>query len=299
MKVNIAYKTTDAPYGGGNQFLKALKKSFINLGVYSEEDSADIFLFNSHQNVEKIEKLKKKYSSKKFVHRIDGPIRLYNKMSDNRDDIVYHMNQNIADATVFQSVWSKNANIQMGMKSSKASAVIHNAVDQSIFYDMNIKKNTKKRLIAASFSPNIKKGFRFYEFLDKNLDFEKFEFVFAGNSPISFKNITNLGCLSSDKLAYEMNMSDLYVTCSENDPCSNSVLEALSCGLPIVALNSGGHPELIQQAGEYFDEAPKLIPAIEKVINHHDLYSKKIKTATINEITKSYLDFFKEVLSYE
>lgn len=34
-----------------------------------------------------------------------------------------------------------------------------------------------------------------------------------------------------------------------NDPCPTIVIEALSCGLPVVYLNSGGTPELVAEAG--------------------------------------------------
>tara|TARA_R110000744_G_scaffold63869_3_gene131398 strand:- start:5639 stop:6547 length:909 start_codon:yes stop_codon:yes gene_type:complete len=295
MKVNIVYETTDAPYGGGNQFLKAIRGNLIEGGFYAEEADADILLFNSHHNVERITKLKKRYPNKKFIHRIDGPIRLYNRMDDNRDDIVYHLNQNVADATVFQSAYSKDANIRLGIKNDKPSIIIHNATDHSIFYDMQLEKGSKKRLIASSFSPNIKKGFHFYKFLDDNLDFEKFDLVFAGNSPVKFKNIKNLGCIPSKKLAKEMNYSDIYITASENDPCSNTVIEALSCGLPVIALDSGGHRELIGSAGEYYTKKEDMISIIEKVSENTKPYKERIISRPINEITKQYLSFFENI----
>tara|TARA_R110000796_G_scaffold251782_1_gene384016 strand:+ start:2830 stop:3738 length:909 start_codon:yes stop_codon:yes gene_type:complete len=296
MKVNIIYETTDAPYGGGNQFLKAIRRTMVEMGVYTEEADADIFLFNSHQSVEKVTSLRKKYPNKKFIHRIDGPIRLYNKMDDNRDNIVYYLNANIADATVFQSSWSKKANIRLGMNDDKPSAIINNASDHNIFYDMQLKKGTKTKLIASSFSPNIKKGFHFYKFLDDNLDFEKFDFAFAGNSPVKFKNIKTLGCIPSKELAKEMNYSDICITASENDPCSNTVIEALSCGLPVIALDSGGHKELIGSAGEYYTTKENMIFAIEKVSKNVESYKEKIISRPINEITGQYLRFFENIL---
>ena len=297
MKINVIYKTTDAPYGGGNQFLKALKKYFTSTGIYAQESEADVFLFNSHHELEEVVRLKNKYPNKKFVHRIDGPMRLYNSMSDSRDDLVYRANSSIADGTVYQSDWSKKANISLGMTSSGKSAVIHNAVDDSVFfYRKDAKKSKKPRIISASFSPNIKKGFPIYSFLDNNLDFSKYEMVFAGNSPVSFKNIKNVGCLDSSSLSIEMNNSHIYLTASENDPCSNSVLEAISCGLPCVAANSGGHPELVKDYGELFDSTDQVINCIEKVIKNREEYTERIKVTSITEVGNAYIKFFRSLL---
>jgi glycosyltransferase involved in cell wall biosynthesis len=43
--------------------------------------------------------------------------------------------------------------------------------------------------------------------------------------------------------------ADIYVMTKHNDPCPNTVLEALACGLPVVYSASGGVPELVGDAG--------------------------------------------------
>ncbi len=296
MKVNVVYNTTDAPHGGGNQFIKALKKYFSVLGVLASEEQSDIILFNSHHNVQRVAELKSRYPNKKFVHRVDGPMRLYNTLDDTRDYVVYSANSSLADGTVFQSEWSKNANTSLGMVEPKKYSVINNAVDESIFFpDHSVNKGPKTRIISASFSPNPKKGFSIYSFLDKNLDFDKFEMVFAGNSPIVFENIKNLGCLDSRALAAEMNKSHIYLTASQNDPCSNSLLEALSCNLPCVARNSGGHPELIREFGELFDDTDNIIEIIKKLATNKEAYCKNISIKSIDDVGELYMNFFRSL----
>jgi len=296
MKVNIIYQTSDGPHGGGNQFLRALKQQFMNMGVYADPEEADVFLFNSHQAIDKVQRAKRLYPNKKFVHRIDGPMRLYNKMSDVRDFTVYGANDELADGTIFQSIYSRNANLSLGLKASNIGTVIPNAVDPEVFnISPPIPRSNKIRLMSSTFSPNMRKGFHFYQFLDQNLDFTNIEYVFAGNSPVIFQNIQNLGCLNSIELARELKKSSIYITASENDPCSNSLTEALSCGLPAVALRSGGHPEILLEAGEYFDSKEELLQKIELVASKIDFYRNKIKTHTIEEIAKRYLNFFREL----
>ena len=47
-----------------------------------------------------------------------------------------------------------------------------------------------------------------------------------------------------------INQSTCYITFSRNDPCPNALIEAMSHGLPILGLSSGGIPELVGDAGE-------------------------------------------------
>lgn len=59
-KIHIAYKFVEGPWGGGNQFLKALRKYFKKAGIYSDspEDTAAI-LFNSHHCLSEVINIKK------------------------------------------------------------------------------------------------------------------------------------------------------------------------------------------------------------------------------------------------
>ena len=295
MKIFITNKLIDGPTGGGNQFLKALKCEFIKKGLYTEDPlQADIVLFNSHQNLGLVHQLKEVNRNAFFVHRLDGPMRLYNDMNDQRDYIAYQMNTDYADAVIFQSEWSKQANIKLGLDiSGKKDTVIHNAPDPGIFYPSSQKqKNDKIRLIASSWSDNIKKGFLTYKYLDENLDFEKYEFFFMGRSPVGFKNIISLGSLDSHGVANELRKSDIYITASENDPCSNSLIEAMGCNLPTLALKSGGHPELVEQAGLLYNKKEEIVNKLENLCDNYMNYQSNITKRTIESATSMYIRFF-------
>ena len=297
MKIHICYDIKDTPHGGANQFLKALKSKFIEREIYANNpEDSDIVLFNSHHNINNIVNTKRAFPNKIFVHRIDGPMRLYNDMNDKRDFIVYKLNE-LADATIFQSQWSYEQNLKLGFYCKAPTAVIHNAPDPEIFNsNYNKKKNNKLRLIATSWSDNMKKGFKYYKFLDENLDFEKYQVLFAGRSPIEFKNVEMLGALSSKDLAIYIKSSDVFITASENDPCSNSLIEALSCKVPAIALNSGGHPELVKQGGYLFENNEDLVKRINDITYNIETCRKNIPTKTINDVTEEYINFFKTLV---
>ena len=58
---------------------------------------------------------------------------------------------------------------------------------------------------------------------------------------------------------------DAYVAASLDDPCSNALLEALACGLPALYRRSGGHPELVGEAGVGFDGAEDAPAALDRL----------------------------------
>ena len=117
MKLKILFDVKESPTGGGNQFLKALKCLLRDNGQYAEsEEKADGFLFNGYHNISEVMQTKRMYPNKIFVHRIDGPMRLYSGFQDKRDDLTYYVNDILSDATVFQSCWSAIENKRMGIK---------------------------------------------------------------------------------------------------------------------------------------------------------------------------------------
>tara|TARA_R110000824_G_scaffold226167_1_gene413869 strand:- start:206 stop:1111 length:906 start_codon:yes stop_codon:yes gene_type:complete len=295
IKVNILYEFNDQPWGGGNQFLKTLKKDFQKTGSYTNSiKGADIVLFNSHHIKPELISAKKSYPSKIFVHRVDGPIRLYNDLSDIRDSIVYNSNNELANATIFQSDWSMKKNIEMGMLDNKPKAVILNGSDLEIFKPKKQKKeNVKTRIISTSFSPNMKKGFAVYQMLDENLDFNKFEYVFAGANPVKFKNINHFGVLDSARLSEELRLSDIFITASENDPCSNSLIEALNSELTCFALNSGGHTEILNNKDMLFDSPDQLL----SMVNNYNKSIKSKFNRSSRKAADEYMSFFHDLLN--
>lgn len=299
MKIYIAFELVNKPWGGGNQFLQALRNYFESAGCLAEcVSDADAVLFNSYQFIPDVVKLKKRYPEKVFVHRIDGPIRLYNSMDDVRDDITNLTNKYIADATVFQSDWSKGRNLEMGLGQAPFETTITNAPNPTIFNRegrIAFSRDRKIRLIATSWSMNIKKGFDTYRWLDQNLDFGKYEMTFVGKSPYEFENINHIQPLPSEELARQLKQHDIFLTASQKDPCSNSLVEALHCGLPAVVLNDGGHPELMGKAGIAFDRQEQILGGLENIVTNYSEYQAAIVRPKMDSVAEQYREFIESI----
>ncbi|MDO8529803.1 MAG: glycosyltransferase [bacterium] len=297
MKIHILYSFQSQPWGGGNQFLKALKHELENQGLYEETlQKADVILFNSHHGMNEVFKAKKKFSGKVFIHRIDGPLYLTRGSSKDLDILIHAFNGLVADGTVFQSAWCKAKNTSVFKLATKYETVIPNASDRGIFTKQEKVFNPAKvRLIASSWSSNWQKGFEIYKYLDDYLDFSKYEMTFVGNSPVAFNNITQIEPVHSKELAEILHRHDIYITASQNDPCSNSLIEALSCGLPAVALRDGGHPELVGGGGELFNSPQDLLEKIEKVAHHYSGYQSRIAPPVMEAIARRYYEFARHI----
>lgn len=296
MKISILYPFTESAHGGGNQFLKALRNKFIESSLYSDNlEDSDVILFNAHQEAEKILSFRKKYPTKLFVHRMDGLYKLYNQPDDIRQDISLYVNNIAADCTVFQTKWALDEYIKEGFDVKKPHSIIINAPNCDIFKPAKSKHYYKKtRLVCTSWSINKNKGFNYYQYLDDNLDFTKYTFTYIGNDPgIDFKNIRKIGPFDSDRLSKELVNHDIFVTASKHECCSNSLLEAMSCGLPVVGLNSGGTPEIINKGGELFNDHNDLINKIEKVSKNLFSYTNNVNVKSIDDVSCDYLNFIK------
>lgn len=299
MKIHILFPFQSGPWGGGNQFLKALRAYFQKRNVYSDDpDKADVILFNSHHQLLEAAKLKRKRQSAVFVHRVDGPVFLIRGRDREIDSLIFRFNEAMADGTIFQSGWSRDKCREQGLKIHTKNTLIYNAPDPSIFFPPLNRKSigvSKIRIVATSWSANKRKGFDIYEYLDRNLDFDRYSFTFVGQSNIDFKNIARMHPQPSADLANILRNHDIFLTASLDDPCSNSLLEGLHCGLPAVGRNSGGHPELIKGQGRIFNSESDVLEAIDDVANRLEEYRMKLCPSTMDETGNSYLTFCESI----
>ncbi len=228
----------------------------------------------------------------RMVHRVDGPIGVYRGFDDGTDQRISEINQRFANATIFQSHYSLKKHLELGL-AFRAPTVIPNATDPSIFHTAGRRpfaSDRKIKLISVSWSDNMNNGAPVYQWLDEHLDWARYDYTFIGRSPIRYQHITMKAPLASTDLARELREHDIYITASKNDPCSNSLLEALACGLPALYLNSGGHPEIAGKAGLPFNDAAEIPALLEKIAANYAHYQSAIKVPTIVEIASRYLE---------
>jgi len=294
--VSLFHEFAPPPTGGGHQFLRALTRELRSRGLVVEENrisgSTPACLFNSFNfDFRRLRRFSGRRA--RMVHRVDGPIGVYRGFDDGTDRRILEVNRSLADATVFQSRYSLDKHLELGLDLA-APVVIPNTVDPVIFHPpagpREPLSGRRLRVVATSWSDNPRKGADTVAWLDAHLDTDRYELTFVGRSAIGFERARTVAPLASEPLADLLRGQDVYLAASRDDPCSNALLEALACGLPAAFLRSGGHPELVGEGGVGFDSAEELPDVLALLERELDERRAAIRLVPLADVADRYLE---------
>ena len=288
--VAISHRLRPPPYGGSNQFLLALRGELRRRGLRVSDGpvsprARSVLLHSYLVDLQERPPVR-------VVHRVDGPIGLYRGSDDSVDRRIAELNRELADATIFQSRYSLEAHRELGID-LRDPVVIPNAVDPSIFHHPAGREplaGRRVRVVATSWSDNPRKGGETYAWLAENLDRDRYEFTFVGRASVPVEAEQVLEPLPSRELAEVLRAQDVYLTASLSDPCSNALLEALACGLPALYVRSGGHPELVGDAGFPYDAVEELPGLLDRLAAELDERRAAIRVPGLEHVTDRYLE---------
>lgn len=297
--VGLWHKFYEPPYGGGNQFMLALRKSLLDKQVEVVDNvlsrHIDAYVINSVQfDLERFSRFLKKHEPK-IVHRVDGPIQLIRNCDSELDDLCFELNRKLASYTVIQSNWTLVSAAKLGYKPVNP-VIIKNGIDAEIFHSLgriNFERRRKTKLISSSWSDNPRKGGPLYKWIEDNLDWDRYDYTFVGRASETFDKIKLVDPVPSEQLAGILRQHDIYISASQNDPCSNAVIEALACGLPVLYLNDGGHPELVGFGGVPFTGTDDVLSQLEKLVNHYEMFQNLIVVPEMGQVSDMYLSLLK------
>lgn len=237
----------------------------------------------------------------RMIHRIDGPVTLYRGEGRDEDEKIFSLNKEFASATVFQSAFSFKESYQLGFE-AVSPVIIHNSVNGKIF-NANEKQpftgQGKIRLVSSAWSDNPRKGGPFLKWLDKHLDWDRFEYTFIGRVQEQFDNIVHIPPVPSEELAEKLRQHDIYVSVSLHEPCSNALLEALACGLPALYRNDGGNPELVSFGGLPFSGKEDIMAQLDRLADNILSFQRLIYQRSIEDIAKRYIALAEKILDWE
>jgi hypothetical protein len=298
LTISLIHTFKKPPWGGGNQFMLALRNALRQRGHRVVDNrvhaSVDAYLINSvHFDQRLLREIMQQRRARHVtvVQRIDGPIALIRGYDQGLDAQCFAMNEHFATATVIQSAWTLQRFTEMGYRPVRPT-IVHNAVDPALFHRrgrITYEPGRKLRLISTSWSDNPRKGGAIYQWLDQHLDWSRFEYTFVGNVSATFEHIRHIPPVTSQELAHILRQHDIYITASRNDPCSNALLEALTCGLPALYLHDGGHPELVGYGGLPFTDTTDILAQLDTLVDHYPMVQNLIAVPTIPDVAATYL----------
>ncbi|OAG27027.1 glycosyltransferase family 4 protein [Thermodesulfatator autotrophicus] len=222
------------------------------------------------------------------------------------------------------SRWIMNVSQQSSLLKDKRHINLPNPIDTNTFkpFDKeesrelwNLPKNKKLILFGAmSATSDINKGFKELSEALKMLNLKDIEFVVFGSSKPQnapdFKFETHyVGHLYDDiSLVTLYNAVDVMVVPSLQENLSNTIMESLSCGTPVVAFDVGGNSDMIEHKVNGYLAKPfdieGLASGIEWILNNADYKSlrqnareKVVKNFDSKIVAQKYINLYKEILN--
>ena len=172
---------------------------------------------------------------------------------------LYHQ----ADYVFWQSNFCKLSADKFLGKRIGPGEILYNSVDTSFFKPKNKKSKNFKflitgnineslnyRIIAAIYALNIviKRGYKFNLIIAGKIDKITLILIKKIINDLGIKNFVRyIGKYNQNNAPKVYQSSHVYVMLKYKDPCPNTVIEAMSCGMPILFSMSGGVPELVDK----------------------------------------------------
>jgi len=187
----------------------------------------------------------KKHSIPLFVACGEGDLRSYQNQYSTKE---YARLAQYVRGVISVSSNNKEIAIEMGLANKENCEVFPNGIDESLF-KINDKQLLRKEygFSTDDFILAFVGGFIHRKGPDRvaeavsnfgDKDIKSF-FVGSGqgkeNVPIECDGVLFKGKVEHDKLSDYLNMSDIFVLPTLNEGCSNAIVEALACGLPVIS----------------------------------------------------------------
>lgn len=294
----LFHEFAPAPAGGGHQTLRALVAECRRRGVLVALNvipgDARACLFNSFNfDAARLERFSARLAVKcRMVHRVGAVTSLYRGYDDGTDGHVALLNGRFAQATIAISQATIDMYRSIGIE-LVAPRVIHNPVDPAIFNPrerVRFGRDRKTRVIAVSWSDNPRKGGPVLRWLEQVLDWTRYDLTFVGNTQESFERVRHLPPMPSEELADLLREHDVFFTATQHDAYSNALVEALSCGLPAVYLDSGGSREAVKEAGFAFTTQEEIPALLDRLRDEYEERQARISLPSVTEIVDAYLE---------
>lgn len=287
-------------------------------------DNAKVVFFPNSFSLKKLQKIKEQGGY--IIQRLDGihyPSKhgeQYLELNKNVKDIYLHY----ADTVIFQSRYSVAQCFEM-FGECKNYHIIINGVEKSIFYPAaSLHTRTLEnpiRFITTGRFRNIdmiEPVVQALDMLEDSLDFELTVIGPVVNAELTpfFQRpyITHIEALTLPEIAEELRKHDIFLYSHLNPPCPNSVIEAISCALPVVGFDSGAMAELcffskellvpvsieIFQKYEDFDAerlAEKITLAVQRYEHYRDVALAHSHLYSFEECGRKYLNVFESYVN--
>jgi 1,2-diacylglycerol 3-alpha-glucosyltransferase len=230
----------------------------------------------------------------------------------NRCDLVVSPSKSLADSLV-----------DSGLK--KPVRVIPNSIDTELFSPISEEEKIKYKkkyginglsivyMGRISYEKSIDKVILSFEKILKKDEFKDTKLVIIGDGPEKDnlkalakklnieKNIIWTGVLRNEELAKTMACNDVFITASKSENMPLSVLEAMACGLPVIAVSENGLQEIIKDnyngylcKADDTDEMAEKIGNLLENVNRQKQFSVASRKLAMNYSKDKIMELFED-----
>lgn len=177
--------------------------------------------------------------------------------------ILKTIRHNLADRIIYQSRFSQDWwQKQYGLV-DKPAKVVYNGIDLDLYRPTGNPPDFSDEFRLMTVEGHLKNGLEIglvnaVQALKYWTDYRghAIKLTVAGDVPLPVREkihamlpgrINWLGILPRESIPVELHRSHLFFSVELNPPCPNSIIEALACGLPVLAFNSGSICELVDE----------------------------------------------------
>lgn len=169
---------------------------------------------------------------------------------------------------------------QIDQLSSKSSIIVPNFIDAGLFADLPARL-FNERIKTVIYVGHVLKSKGFLEIIEAARQLPDIEFKIVGYADEATMlmhypdNVKFLGEVSRKSVLKEMMESDLLLLPSYTEGFPIVILEAMLCGLPVIATPVGAIPEMIENKGGVMVNVGDAVGIINAIIRMHDINIRK------------------------
>lgn len=269
---------------------RSFNKSVIG-AFYKIKERPDVCYGHFWRSAYSIYPLAKRHSIPLIVSSGEEVVTMHMDYSLNElKDFIGYVNGIISVSTK-----NKSEIIAAGLAAEDRCKVIFNAIDPTLFYKKNkieLRKrfgyNEKDFIVAYVGQFTERKGAKRLSDALTSLNDNSIKALFmgTGSETPDYEGILFQGTVPHDLLPDYLNCADVFVLPTSNEGCSNAIIEALACGLPIISSDMPFNYDILNKGNAILIN-PFDINAIAKSINLLKKEPEKRNEMSINAIKTS------------
>jgi glycosyltransferase involved in cell wall biosynthesis len=263
IRIHVGYRPTSSPWGGANNFIRALRTELLRTGDFTLTDSmavdCDILFMNQltigpGQGISFGRVRRFRRARPTILDRLRGRsarasalvVRAVNLNSHAfrmgiRNALLGRLKDadilrllNFADLVVFQSEYQRRVFVDRGYDGTR-NVVIHNGADPAFWLDRVLHRPADGILRIASSTASARAS-KHHELIAALSDVPFVHVLHFGNWPVGVnaRSVQRHGMVDRATMVEAYQSCDYFFHPALRDPCPNAVFEAVCSGLPVI-----------------------------------------------------------------